>query len=575
MQGCILVVGDRTNEMSEATSRYRWRVAPRWRAQFHQRSLPVESWIASPHARIVKEGEHRTVYRLDLPEGCFFLKRYRSGSFARQLLARVRGTASHREWRQTLRIRARGIPTIEPIAFGEAGGPRDNYFLSAEVSGAIPLSDYLAREWPRTTSSTRRQLCRALADLIARAHDAGVCHDDLHPGNILIHTSPDSTPLRDTKSTCACEPALVLIDLTSVRVGRSLSWRQTRDNLVMLRASFERLVPRSEFLRFWKHYWRLRSRLSAPRGHAARADIESRAQCYLRHLYLSRDKRFFRKNRDFYSARSSPRTAFAVSEVDPRTVAQIAANPGQLLVEHLHRPIKLTRGTILVETSLTLGDRSRAVAYKQYRSRNAWKTLLDLLRGSRARRAWRAGHALLSRGIATPRPLLMCEASHRPSGISHLATTWLADARNLHEYAWHLGSQPVRQRTKRVRQVARSLGALVGRLHHWHFTHRDLKGCNLLIIEQPEAVEAFLVDLDSVRRTSWVRRPRAIKNVARLAASMSGYGWVSRTDRLRFLLGYLQEARIPRREWKAYWRAVDQDEQLLIERMRRRGKPIL
>jgi len=104
----------------------------------------------------------------------------------------------------------------------------------------------------------------------------------------------------------------------------------------------------------------------------------------------------------------------------------IAANPGKVIRAAACRPVKIGHGSLIVEATLTIGDRSMPVAVKQYRPRTFWKALAASFRPAKAMQNWRKAEFLLSYDIATPRPLLAC----RPRGwttrsTSFLATEWI------------------------------------------------------------------------------------------------------------------------------------------------------
>lgn len=544
----------------------RWRIAREWESRLDPGDLELEAWLDRGQASIVKDGRHRTVYRLDLPHGSFYLKQYRATNIGKRLVDLIRGSASRREWDVARELVRRGIATIRPVAFGQDADLAGNYFLSEEATGAIPLSDYLREQLPAlpddARAALRGRLVDELARFVARVHEAGVCHDDLHAGNLLLSFDASGAP------------AFALIDLPGVRLRKRLRWSACRDNLVMLRASFDTLATPAERARFWKIYLAARPSLQFD-AQAARCDIEARTQAYLRRLHRSRERRSLAENRDFHRVTRAKFRGWGVSDVSRAALAMLAEDPDAPLLAHLHQPVKLTRGAWIVEGAVPGTNPVAAVAYKRYRSRNFWKTLLDAVRGSRARRAWRAGHALLSRGISTPCPLVFCESRNRLDPASYLGTAWIADARNLHEYAWHLEGVSPASRSARLRQCAESLGALIGELHRWRYSHRDLKGCNLLLVERADAIEAFLVDLDSVRLKRVLTRGAAAKNLARLAASLRIYAWIGVRPRVRFLRAYLRSAGFAGSEAQWFWRRIAR----LVERdarhRQRTGKPAL
>ena len=71
----------------------------------------------------------------------------------------------------------------------------------------------------------RRRLAEALGCFLARTHRAGVRHDDLHPGNLLVRTEDGKVEL-------------YLIDLHCVRLSKALSWKLSQENLVILNRWF-------------------------------------------------------------------------------------------------------------------------------------------------------------------------------------------------------------------------------------------------------------------------------------------------------------------------------------------------
>src|SRR5205085_905003 len=128
----------------------------------------------------------------------------------------LRGCRAAREFSVTREVARRGVPTLDALAWGEAGAA--SYLVTRTLPGAVSLLDLL--QGP-VEPSPRQQLARLVGDLLARSHRAGVRHDDLHPGNVLVCREPDG-------------PRLYLIDLDAVRLGPSLAWPACRDNLVVL-----------------------------------------------------------------------------------------------------------------------------------------------------------------------------------------------------------------------------------------------------------------------------------------------------------------------------------------------------
>src|SRR5262249_1286628 len=108
---------------------------------------------------------------------------------------------------------------------------------------------FLAHMPPARQARLRQRLATELGKLVARMHDAGILHNDLHPANILVRLEQDD------------RLALFVIDLNAVRLGAPLSWKQSRHNLVILNRWFVLRASRSDRCRFWTAYRRRRQQV--------------------------------------------------------------------------------------------------------------------------------------------------------------------------------------------------------------------------------------------------------------------------------------------------------------------------
>jgi tRNA A-37 threonylcarbamoyl transferase component Bud32 len=274
--------------------------------------------------------------------------------------------------------------------------------------------------------------------------------------------------------------------------------------------------------------------------------------------------------------RTTAGVAFGVIDLPEAELKRLLDQPEELLWRNLHRPVKIAHGSLMIEGELQLSGGVGLVAYKRYRPRDSWKSLLGLFRRSRAEAAWHLGYRLLACGIPTPRPLAMC----RPRGpwfrqASYLATEWIEAAENLHLYGWRLADRPSDLRLRSAARCAESLGRLVGRMHALHVAHRDLKAANLLVAERGDQITAYLVDLDGVRFCRRLGFRRRAANLARLAAGMTAHPWVTRTTYRRFLRAYLQQHPPGTVAWKTLWRQVAARSRRIAQGQLRRGEQVL
>jgi len=235
----------------------------------------------------------------------------------------------------------------------------------------------------------------------------------------------------------------------------------------------------------------------------------------------------------------------------------IAMNPAKMIESAACRPVKIGRESLVVQYELTVGDRSIQVAVKQYRPRTVWRAIAAVFRPAKAMLNWQKAEFLLSRDVATPRPLL----AGRPHGwanrtTSFLATQWIAGGENLHLFGWRIAARPLAARLRISAQCADALGQLLGRMHATGAAHRDLKAANLLVVEKDGGTIVYLVDLDGLQPGEQVPLRRRARDLARLAAGLTAHPWVTRSICRRFLRAYLRQVPEGSIEWKRLWRAI-------------------
>lgn len=558
-------------------------VLPEWQSVIcGPGGLRLDQWLRDGKARLVKHGPRRAVYRVDAGQEKLFVKHYRCSRWWQAVVHLFRSSPSRREFRRARESLLRRIPTTVPLAWLESrrhGLVYDSFLVTHAIDDGCSLDEYVQSVLPalgaEAKARRRHALAAKLARLCAAAHRQGIDHDDLHAGNILVRNVECQDGARGGP------PELYLIDLPGVRISNSLSHRRTIASLAKLGAAFASLATKTDACRFWKTYLAERADLDWGDSRTVARRIMRAIPALRRRTARSRDKRSLRMNRDFYQRRNAQSTGFAVPEVSSDQLGELLINPRQLLDANAHRAYKLSHRSVVVRAELILGGRPVEVAYKRVRPRNWWKSLLHYFRRNSAMEAWYYGHALLIRGIATARPLAVIERPRfgLPSE-GYLATQWIDGAKNLHVYAWQLYGRPEAERQRRVRQIAESLGRLLGRMHSWHVSHRDLKGCNILIVEQPSSVECYLIDADSVRIPRRLSAYFRAFNLGRLATSLEAHRWVTRADRLRFLRAYLAElhrhdAQAWPTDWKQAWRAVAKAARRIIGRLKRGGREIV
>jgi len=565
----------------------RWHVLPEWESLLlAPGGLPLTRWLADGRAQAIWNRAGRSIYLVRLGDRAVCVKQHRSDGLVTALANLVRGSAARREWNGAIEALRRGVPTAQPVAFGEQrtrGWPRASTLVTQLIDGAEPLNQ-LVRDRIEPLASARRQVLRRravdrVARLVAAVHEAGLRHPDFHAGNLLVVPDELEAPGR---------LGVWLIDLAGARFSGPLDWAAARADLVVLHAEwFDRLSVAERWRFFWT-YVKYRPRLQIPPRDVVVDQLDRGARAHSRRIDRRRDRRALRVNRDFLVLRRPGRRLHGARELPDAVLEQLVERPDAAIFDALDRPIKISHTTLMVRAEWSSPDGSISAALKRCRPRGVWKSFLDRFRRSRAMRGWYYGHALAARRIATARPLAVCDArrwhgaSNLPAWLrwfvpreSYLAVEWLEGAENLHLWTWRWAQRPDAERLRRAARCAESLGRLLGRMHARRVSHRDLKASNLLVADAGDEVRTWLVDTDGVRIHRRLSARRRAADLARLATSVAAHPWVSRTVLCRFLRAYAAEFSRGSIDKRLLWRAVERRARRQIARRKRQGKPLL
>lgn len=537
-------------------------------------ALPASAW-ADPAAQgweRVKHNARRDVWRAELGGHAYYAKYYYQDRGLRRLLSLLRQPACVAEWAGGTYALDAGIPAIEPVAYATGvcrKGRRCALLITRAVEPAEPLCDY----WRRLISAGRggaerediRKLTELLAAMIARAHQAGFEHLDMHAANILVQTLG---PRRYRT---------VFVDLQSARRGVPLRLRAVVRNLAQLNQWFRRHSTTTDRLRFLRAYFRWRNEFETqyshgrPLGAGFRQLVRRLARVAEHHaarLWAQRDRRLTRDGRYFarlklahgwrgmailrfkHAASDSRASQFAFSRDWWRTqLAEVLAERDAGDTANC----KDSHSARVWRTTLAHPGGALPVIAKQPRARSGWRRLVQLLPPSRSRRGWDRGHALLHRDLRTARPLAYLERRVGPFvRESMLICEALPYATDLETWLRELPAHGRRRATALKRRVTLDLAGALRELLRRGFAHRDCKASNLLVLDAgtPKLV---WIDMDGLRATA---QPDLLRPLARLDVSLRDVPIVTRTDRARFLRAFAARFGGRPDEWRALWRAV-------------------
>ncbi len=242
---------------------------PRWAAMAGQLDL----LMADGGFRALKDEARTRAGLLKGPDGAWvFVKRVRTGSWTRGLIATARGSRVRRWLDGAAMLSAAGFNRPAPLAALEvsrAGALSESYLVCEALNDATVLSGAVLGGG-RVHFRSRRSLLSAVAREVRRLHDAGLYTRDLQETNLMVQQR-DGAP-----------PRINFVDLEDFRRVRSVSWHRRLLNLVHLDRSIGRFLNRPARLRCLYDYLgasalgREDRRRSVQRFWQLRAGLESR-----------------------------------------------------------------------------------------------------------------------------------------------------------------------------------------------------------------------------------------------------------------------------------------------------------
>ncbi len=179
----------------------------------------------------------------------------------------------------------------------------------------------------------------------------------------------------------------------------------------------------------------------------------------------------------------------------------------------------------------------RGYFHKSFLYRSRLEPIKGFFRGTRAERAFR-GHLLLrENGLGAPQVIVVGKKGPR----SFMVSEAVGDGSGLGRYFREAYSLPLsKEASAKKRRAVQTLGHTVGRLHSLGIFHGDLRWGNVMVDASTPMAAGFMF-LDNERTVQYKRLPytKRVKNLVQL--NMDSSPVLTRTDRLRFFLAYLEE----------------------------------
>lgn len=539
--------------------------------------LPPSVWAQPAKQRgwrLVKQNSAREVWRTEIGNAVYYIKYFAQHPFIDALKRLFRAPTCQAEWNSGVFALQRGIAAVRPMAFAEnieRDGRKYSVLITEGVEPSQPLNEFwlglLNDDNARRRRADQRQLIERLAELIARAHQAGFEHLDMHAANLLV------------QPVAPRQYRVLLVDLHSARLNVPIHDTAVVRNLAQLNQWFRRYASVADRLRFLKSYLRWRNEFETSYAHGRAIertfrelvhDLAISADRQAREIWAQRDRRVGRTGRYFAKLRADGGWRGHVflcckhpSQDSPTSGRAFERGWWSAQLAHPLRwftgfanSCKNSHSAQVHRAELSHPQGNIALILKRPLARNWLRRLRMAVGSSRSMRGWRMGHALLHRDIRAARPLAVLERRFGPIVLdSILITERIPGAIDLRGYLQREHeNRSSRGWVRCKRAISAALVSQLRKLDERGFVHLDCKAENLLVTGDPPRL--VWIDMDGLRHPPRISERNRLRALARLHTSLCDAPGLSRGDFARFLRDWLARYGSQRGEWRAVWRKL-------------------
>ena len=496
--------------------------------------------------KTIKETKVRSVISIpgsDINENGIYIKYFKRNGYSDYVKYLFVPTRTRTEWKVANELLSQNINTALPLATAEKrryGMLESSLLVTAAVTNSEPLMEFCQANYEGALSGEKEagknKLLDKLAGFIRNIHEKGVCHYDLHAGNILIK-------FKNNQSHSIHDCDLYLMDLHRVKILKSMSFRKRLHNLAQIFNSLSSILTKSDKLNFLKSYG-VNVLSSTIDENELVGQIESQSARIRNIHYRSRLKRCLKESSAFSKKRYTGLRIFFRKGYDANRFAGLIEKHHNALVSG-DKAIVMKRDSKTVLTRFPLEDgKIQSVVVKQYKVGCVGCVLKNIFRGSAGRKAWIAGNGLLVYGLNTPEPLALIEK--KVLGITTSSYLIMEDARDCLEMDRYIlknfHDKSSLSKWKKKRALINNLAETMGRMHNLNIFHHDLKTCNIMVKEKGKSFYITFLDFDKVSFEEEITIRKRVKNLTQM--NLSTPKLISTTDRLRFLKEYLRQCSI-------------------------------
>jgi tRNA A-37 threonylcarbamoyl transferase component Bud32 len=476
---------------------------------FHFFEDPMSS-IEEMGGKVIKKSKRRMAAILTLPnqQGIFF-KRDRIEGWIASFKYFLFHSKARKEYFIADQLRKKNLNIPNPLGWMEKtrlGFIKESYYLSEAVGDGTSFIEDPVKKMEDTC-------LYELVKTVKRIHDSGLFHKDLHAGNFLWNGA-----------------SFFLTDLHRAKIIRSVSFDQRLLNLSQLFHSLRSTWDEGKRFRFIDKYFEGDSVPSGKKEEFFRK-ISAFMDRFQMRQWRSRTKRCLKESTEFSLKREKGVKIYHRRDFPVDRIRKVVEDHLSLIKE---KPSALAKISPEVIVSL-FNDGRKKVGVKQFCYAHSLDIFKNLFRPSKGLRSWVAGNGLMARGIPALNPLALYErrkwwAVNESFLIMETSGKGLEMDRYILE-----GFGDFRKKRLFINHFAQWLS----HLHQRNLYHQDMKTCNILVSENGETWDFYLLDLEDIRLDEKVDEKSLFKNLLQLNTSIPKT--MTRMDRLRFLKEYLHQ----------------------------------
>jgi tRNA A-37 threonylcarbamoyl transferase component Bud32 len=474
-----------------------------------------EGFLLNYHPqKILKDSSVRTVSIVAEPQRELFIKRYKIRGITEKIKYFLIPSKARREWVIARHALSKGILTPLPLAMAERrmrGFLEDAFLITQAIVPSTPLIELIP-------AGRDDDLLFRAATLLKQAHEAGLFHQDLHAGNILVGHK---------------EKKLYVIDLHRSIFLRSVSKQRRMWNLAQFFYSLKGFLSARTKKALLKRYDKGKNLFNEGFEEGLKKIERLEERIYRRHMQ-SRTKRCLKDSGGFYVVKRDRWKIRARRDWKPEELFAAAKAHHDIVTESKEGLIKDDR-----RTAITLFYyKGTRICVKEYRYGGVRRRLKEVFRRSKACRGWVMGNGLVVRGVAgiIPRALL----EHRSWGCLREAFLIMESPpgyEELDRYMVKTFGATHHNRTKKSTFI-KALTRFMADLYLRNIVHTDLKTCNIMVREERTGWRFGLVDMDDVQLDKKIHERRFLKALIQLHTSTPLF--IGMKDRIGFLKQYLR-----------------------------------